>query len=130
MFFQSIYGSKSNHFILKLPSDVSSFLNHIKCCLFAQRSANVNANQSSSGQPRDKCQTQPRNVKKKIKKYQCVVPAKNCHNSLTFSGWDAVFLCLMDLCLTGCKPANRIGPHGLILKGQKLFKASTQSELS
>lgn len=39
------------------------------------------------------------------------------------------FLCLTDSCLTECKPAIRIGPHGLHLKGQELLTATTQSEL-
>lgn len=57
------------------------------------------------------------------------VPAKTCHYCLTFCGREPFFLCLTDSCLTECKPANRIGPHELHLKGQKLLKASAQSEL-
>lgn len=116
-----IFTATNMHFVLLTSSKCLMLMNCIEeCCLFVQalcmqirvlpvnRKTCVNLCQDSS------------------KQYSA---GKDLSLLFDIFWKGAIFLCLTDSCLTECKPANRIGPHGLYLKGQKLLKASAQSEL-
>jgi len=124
-FFYFISDETSLHFILQLLQNVWSLWFASNVVYSNKHFANAYANQSSSGQPQDKCQPLPRFFKR-ISHYSA---SRDLPQQFDIFWKGCSFLCLTDSCLTGCKPANRIGPHGLHLKGRELLKATTQSEL-
>lgn len=93
-------------------------VNRIKCCLFARALC--------------KCKSEffrstARQVSAAAKSLQNNITAQRQQRAATtlwhFLEGMQFFRRLIDSCLTGCKAANRIGPHGLRRKGQELLKA-------
>lgn len=113
------------HFVLLTSSKMSDLCEPHQM-LFIWTST-LNANQGSSGQPRDMCQPPPRFLKKEIISQYSASRDLPLPFDIFWEGCS--FLGLTESCLTECKPANRIGPHGLHLKGQEPLTAIAQSEL-